>query len=186
MATAVKAPAAVEKAQTPAYRVSMEEYLRTSYRPDVEYINGELKGKSLVTPAHGKAQTLLGVWFWQHRHEWGIWAAVEARTQVDPDRVRLPDFVVVVRTNREKAALTQPPLAAIEVLSPTDSYKDLKARATDLASMGVQNVWLIDPEARTGEIWSVGEWQLSKTTQLRAVESPIFLDLEWLWEQMDE
>ncbi len=169
-----------------AAKVSLQEYLNTSYRPDVEYIDGELKEKSVVTPAHGKTQTLLGVWFWQRRKEWGIWAAVETRTQVDADRVRLPDFIVMIRTNREQAALTEPPLIAIEVLSPSDSYKELKLRAADLKSMGVHNVWLLDPEARTGEVWRDGSWHREPGTRLEAVDSPMFLDLDWLWQQLDE
>ncbi len=169
-----------------AAKVSLQEYLNTSYHPDVEYIDGELKEKSVVAPAHGKTQTLLGVWFWLHRQEWGIWAAVETRTQVDPDRVRLPDFVVVVRTNRERAALTEPPLIAIEVLSPSDGYKALKLRAADLETMGVRNIWLIDPEARALEIWRDSRWQPEPATKVGAVDSPMFLDLVWLWEQLDE
>ena len=168
-----------------AARVSLEEYLKTSYRPDVEYIEGELKEKSLVTPAHGKVQTLLGVWFWQHGQEWGISAAVETRTQIDLVRVRLPDFVVMVRGSRETSALTQPPLIAIEVLSPSDSYRDLKQRAADLESMGVRNIWLLDPEARTGERWREGSWHREPTARLEAVGSFMFLDLAWLWQQMD-
>ncbi len=169
-----------------AAKVLLQEYLNTSYHPDVEYIDGELKEKSVVAPAHGKTQALLSVWFWLHRQEWGIWAAVETRTQVDPERVRLPDFVVMVRTNREQTALTEPPLIAIEVLSPSDKYTDLKLRASDLESMGVRNIWLIDPDARTLEIWRDNRWQPESATKIYAVGSPMFLDLVWLWEQLDE
>ncbi len=170
----------------PKAKVSIEEYLNTGYRPDVEYLYGELKEKTVVTPAHGQVQILLGVWFHERRKEWAIRCAVEVRTRVDSDRVRLPDFAVFVSTNREKLALTQPPLIAIEVLSPSDVYRDLKARASDLEAMGVRNIWLIDPELRTAEVWRNGSWQIEHDTQLRAIESAMFVDLEWLWQNLDE
>ena len=170
-----------------AVKVSLQEYLNTSYRPDVEYIDGELKEKSPVVGfAHGRVQILLSAWFWQHEKEWGVCCAVEVRTKVSPEHVRLSDFVVVVRANREKLALKQPPLVAIEVLSPSDSYKDLKLRAADLESIGVRNIWLIDPEARTLEVWGGGSWYRYAATRLNAIDSPMYLDLAWLWEQLNE
>ncbi len=169
-----------------AVKVPLEEYLKTSYHPDLEYLDGELREKSVVTLTHGEVQILLGVWFYEHRKEWQIRSAVEVRTQVSANQVRLPDFVVLVRTNRELGALTQPPLVAIEVLSPSDSYRELKGRAADLAAMGVRNVWLIDPELRTAELWRDGAWQRETSNRLQAVDSPVYLDLAWLWERMDE
>lgn len=164
--------------------VSLEEYLATSYRPDREYINGELKEKPVVGFAHGETQAALSVWFWNHRAEWQVQCAVETRTQVGPVKVRLPDFVIVSAQNRQRGTLTEPPLVAIEVLSPSDGYADLRARATDLAAMGVRNVWLLDPDARTAEVWRDGYWQPAGPERVHAVESPIYLDLTWLWSEL--
>ena len=167
-------------------KVSLQEYLNTSYHPDVEYLDGELKEKPVVKLAHGRIQSLLSVWFWQHRKDWHIQVAVDTRTQVSSDHVRLPDVVVVSANVKERGTLTQAPLVAIEVLSPTDTYYELKQRAADLEQMGVKNVWLIDEDARTAEIWSGGSWHLSESEKVEAVDSPIHLDLNWLWQQMDE
>jgi len=169
-----------------AVKVSIEEYLTTSYHPDVEYIDGELKEKPVVQFAHGRVQVLLGVWFWQHEEEWHIVAAAETRTQVNANHVRLPDLVVISSATKERDTLKQPPLIAIEVLSPTDTYQDLKSRAIDLEEMGVKNIWLIDEEARTAEIWRQGSWYLSKAETLHAVDMPLYLNLSWLWQQMDK
>ena len=179
MATAVKAPAQ-------AANVSIEEYLRTSYRPDVEYIEGELREKPAVGFAHGEIQGFLFNWFSQRYQEWNIRCAVDTRTQVSPERVRLPDVVVIAAKDRRKGALDRPPLIAIEVLSPTDTYQDLKARAANLQAMGVRNIWLIDEEARTVEVWESNAWHLKQTTRLEAVDLPIYLDLDWRWQQLDQ
>ena len=167
-----------------AVKISLEEYLNTSYEPDVEYLDGELKEKSVVTPAHGATQILLGVWFHRYKQEWNVISAAEARTQVDASHVRLPDFALFVRTDLHESALTNPPLIAIEVLSPSDKYSDLKDRAADLQAMGVRNIWLIDPRKRTCEIWGNSSWQLHSGNRVEVVDSPMFLDLSWLWNQL--
>ena len=165
--------------------LSIEEYLQTSYEHDCEYIDGALKEKPVVEFVHGRVQMLLGVWFWQKESAWGIRCAVETRTRVKEGKVRLPDVVVVSSTNRPQGALTEPPLIAIEVLSPTDSYHDLRHRAEDLCSMGVQNIWLIDPLRRTGEVWRDGFWQPAESSRIQAVDAPVFLDMDWLWAELD-
>jgi Uma2 family endonuclease len=166
--------------------VSIEEYLNTSYTPDVEYVDGELREKPLVGFPHGETQVILGTWFRSHRREWGIKVAVETRTQTSANHVRLPDVVVVSKQERSRGTLEAPPLIAIEVLSPTDTYAELKARAEDLARMGVANVWLIDPEKQTAEVWSGRSWTLVDGPKLQAVDSPMFVDLEWLWAELSE
>jgi Uma2 family endonuclease len=164
--------------------ISLEEYLQTSYKPDREYIDGVLKEKPVVGFAHGELQSILAAWFREHRKVWNIRCAVETRTQVTSERVRLPDFVVVSDAVYVSGALSEPPLIAIEVLSPTDSYADLRARAEDLTRMGVRNIWLLDPASRTGEVWRDDHWQPAGSGRMEAVESPIFLDLAWLWAEL--
>ncbi len=169
-----------------ATAVTIEEYLRTDYHPDVEYIDGELKEKSMVGLPHGEVQAILSAWFRAHRKEWNIRVAVETRTQVEKERVRLPDLVVVSQQERSKGTLQIPPLIAIEVLSPTDTYADLKSRAADLRGMGTENVWLIDPELRTAEIWNGMAWEPHPAKILQALNSPMHIDLDWVWAELDD
>lgn len=169
-----------------ATAVSFDEYLRTSYHPDVEYLNGELKEKPVVGFPHGEVQIILGAWFRAHRNEWGIRVAVDTRTQVEKERVRLPDIVVVGKQERAKGALQLAPLIAIEVLSPSDTYTELKNRAADLRAMGTENVWLIDPELRTAEVWNGRSWEPHPGNILQAVNSPMHVDLAWLWAEFDD
>ena len=69
--------------------VTIEQYLKTIYRPDVEYIDGELKEKPAIQWAHVRLQSLLCSWFDQHEDEWKIIGGPEARTRVSQNRVRL-------------------------------------------------------------------------------------------------
>ncbi len=171
---------------TAATTINLTEYLRTSYHPDVEYVRGELKEKPVPTYLHGIVQIILGSWFLNHRKEWGIVVASEVRTQVDEDHVRLPDIVIVRTGGGRPRTLVQAPLVAIEILSPDDSYADLRERAGDLRTMGVENIWLLDPERRTAEVWTGTHWQPADGSRLTAVNAPVFLDLNWLWAEMDD
>ncbi len=168
-----------------AATVSMEEYLRTSYRPDVEYIDGELREKTTGEFTHGEAEGILGSWFLERRKEWQILCALNTRTQTSSHRVRLVHVVVVGEGSRERQQLTHPPLLTIEVLCTDDIPAELEARAADLESMGVRNIWLIDPYARTEKVWSAGKWRVSQSSRLRTVEGTMFLDLNWVWQQME-
>ncbi len=167
-------------------RISLEEYMNTSYRPDVEFIDGELREKPLGKIPHGRVQSLLGVWFWLHREEWRIYTGSEIRTQTSASRVRLPDVVVFSADVHERGALTTPPLVAVEVLSPTDTPKELAERAIDLERMGTETIWLIDENARTISLWRENSWHRQESTHVQAVRSSIYLNMDWLWQQMDE
>ena len=166
--------------------ISIETYLNTSYEPDVEFIDGGLREKAVTGFPHGKLQGILFTWFRRHRKEWEIDCSIETRTQVNAERVRLPDLVVVRAGARVEGALTEAPLLAIEVLSPSDRYADLKQRAEDLARMGTGDIWLIDPATRTVEAWQHNGWAAVAGAMVQAAHSPCVLDLSWLWAEFDD
>ena len=167
--------------------ISVEEYLalygNSRY---VEYVDGELKEKPVTGYQHGIVQGSLFNWFRARRKEWDILVSVETHTLVAPTRFRLPDVVVVRKSDKPQGNLTKPPLIAIEVLSPGDSYTDLKERASDLRAMGTQNIWLLDEKCRTAEVWTGTQWQLFEDIRLTTVDSPAYLDLDWLWAEVDD
>ncbi len=64
--------------------VSLEEYLRTDYRPDMEYIDGELRPKEgklteepVVRWMHSRLQVIISAWFENHAEEWEIRTGVK-------------------------------------------------------------------------------------------------------------
>ena len=96
--------------------------------------------------------------------------------------MRLPDLVIVpLEISAPQGALESAPLIAIEVLSPTDSYNDLRQRARDLRAMGTENIWLIDPAEKTIALWDGLTWQPFLGERVQAVGTEAFLDLAWLW-----
>jgi len=170
---------------TQAELVSLAEYLRTDYDPDMEYVDGHLEDiHDMVQSVHGFLQSLISSWFNQ-REEWGVISGVEIRTQVSATRVRLPD-VVVLRDDRDyPPTLIEPPLIVIEILSPLDTHSRLHQKGREYAAMGIRNIWLIDPEARTLRQWQNNAWQLLDGNAFRVADSPVYLDMAPLFARLD-
>ena len=171
-------------AASTALTVSVEEYLRTSYRPDMELIDGELKEKPMPSRLHAYTQMMIGHWFLNHRKGWRVAAESEARTEVRPGNFRLPDISITRLGTLSGQVQKSPFLIAIEVLSKDDRFVDLASRAADLAAMGVEHIWLIDPEKCRAWSWSgLDRWV--PTNELHAA-GPVYLDLAWLWSEIEK
>ena len=163
--------------------VSMQEYEQMPFERDVEYIDGELKERGMVMSVHGLMQGRLTHWFIDHEKEWGIKAAVEVRTRVASTRVRLPDVVVGPR-KRWPQTLVDPPLIVIEILSPSDSFSDIEEVVADYQQMGIENIWVVNPQKRMGWICEPDKWV--PTRMLRAKTGPMYVNLDVLFAELDE
>jgi Uma2 family endonuclease len=162
--------------------IPLSEYLETSYRPDCEYVDGEVRERNVGKWEHARVQALLAVWFGNHEHDWAILVSTEQRVQVSRDRVRVPD-VVVLKAGSPPEVLTDPPLLIIEILSPDDSYSDTQERAQDYRDMGVETVWIIDPKTRSGRMCSGSEW--TEARRLVVAETPLYVDLDDIFSQIN-
>ncbi|HWW23554.1 MAG TPA: Uma2 family endonuclease [Edaphobacter sp.] len=128
--------------------VPVEEYLRTSYRPDCDYVDGRVEERNLGEYEHSKIQSILNRILGNREMEWGIDVIVECRLQVGPNRFRVPDVMVLRRGQKVSRIVREAPLLCIEVLSPEDTWARMRARLNDYLGMGVEHVWCFDPEVR--------------------------------------
>jgi Uma2 family endonuclease len=162
-------------------QISMSEYMHTAFRPDREYVDGELVERNVGKWEHARIQALLTMWFGTQERAWGVMAATEQRIQVSPTRVRIPD-VVLVPKGVQPEVLVEPPLVVIEILSPDDTYSDTQQRAADYVNMGIHTIWIIDPKTRSGR-WCVGDtWTAS--TRLESPGTSIYVELDMLFENI--
>ncbi len=166
---------------TAAVSLDIEEYLNTSYSPDREYIDGELLERNVGRWAHARVQWLLAKILSRKEEEWGVLGSTEQRTRVAATRVRIPD-VVLVRAGTQQQVLTDPPLLVI--VSPDDSYTDTQKRASDYMTMGVEAIWVIDPDTRTGRQCVGDTW--TAATVLRVPGTPVELDLTDLFQRLTQ
>jgi Uma2 family endonuclease len=132
--------------------VPVEEYLRTSYRPDCDYVDGEVLERNLGEHDHSDLQTELAVYFRTRRKQWRLHAVVEQRVQVAPTRFRIPDVCVVKAPGPYPPIFHEPPFICIEVLSKDDSLRSVQRRIDDYLNFGVPYVWVVDPIDR--RVWA--------------------------------
>ena len=164
-----------------ALHIPLNEYLGISYRPDREYVDGEIRERNVGKWEHARLQWLLAAWFFAHEKQWGITGSTEQRVRVSENRVRVPDLVVLT-AGAQPEVLTDPPLLVIEILSPDDTYSDTQERAQDYREMGVETVWIIDPKTRTGRMCSGAEWV--EASRLEVKGTPLYVNLSEIFSQM--
>ncbi len=174
-------------AATPALDVvTLDEYLRTSYRPDCDFVDDHLEERNMGGTKHGLLQMQLGFWFVLHQKEWNIRVMSELRTLVGPSRVRIPDVAVAYNdaAMREEVRKTAP-LIAIEILSPDDRMSRVLGRLQDFLEMGVAHVWLLDPVEKIAFTYTREALRVAPGARLAVPDSPIYLDLPELFAALD-
>src|SRR5689334_16699430 len=100
--------------------ISVREYLRTSYRPDCDYVDGVVVERNLGERDHAELLGAVFAFFYNRRKEWRIHVFPEQRVQVSATRFRIPDVCVTVGERPEEQIFTHPPFICIEILSPED------------------------------------------------------------------
>jgi Uma2 family endonuclease len=174
----------------PTATVSHEEYLHREKYKHSEYLDGVIRDKlpmvngvPLVSNLHGGVVTLIAEWFGKHKQEWRVKCGTEVTTFISPTRCRLPDVSVIPFGPMDEYQV-KPPLIAIEVLSPSNTRREMLNKWEDYDRMGIPNVWVIDPETRTGLVRQDGE--LTPVMRFEVPGTPIYMDVSRLFAQFDE
>jgi len=128
--------------------VPVEEYLRTMYHPDCDYVDGRVEERNVGEFEHAGVQKMILRLLWAKEEEWRINAIQECRLQVSATRFRVPDVMVLQAEQVVNRIVREAPLLCIEVLSPEDTWKRLRGVLGDYLSMGVKHIWAFDPEER--------------------------------------
>lgn len=126
--------------------IPVEEYLRTSYQPNCEYIDGVLRQKPMPTWNHA---ALEGRFFELISSGFPDFAAgCEATVRIREDKYLVPDVVVQYRNRIQRPYPTDPVHICIEILSPDDRMSEVLAKCEEYHAWGVAMTWIVDPEAR--------------------------------------
>jgi Uma2 family endonuclease len=131
---------------------SVEEYLRTSYHPDREFIDGQISERNLGEKTHSAIQRNLIVCFWRQRKQLPVETFPEQRVQVTPTRFRIPDVTVVKTSQVQGEIFTAPPHLCIEILSKDDTLDYMQEKIDDYLRFGVPYIWIINPRLRKGYV----------------------------------
>ena len=161
--------------------VSVGEYLVTCYRPDRDYVDGQLLERNVGEWEHSRLQIVLGSFFLQHEKALGLLSVTEQSIQVSEHRYRVPD-ISVIRGKAEKI-ITRPPFLCIEILSPEDSMSSMHERIDDYLVFGVENIWILDP-VRQKALWvDANGMHQADNSILETSGAPIRVDLNAFWPQ---
>ena len=120
-----------------------------------ELIDGELIQLDLSGFEHGSLTTRLTWRIAQYVEEHGLGEVYAAKTgfvlRRNPDTVRAPDIAFVTRSRVKKVGPVKAfwpgcPDLAVEVVSPSDSFTEVEAKALAWIDGGCQVVWVVDPK----------------------------------------
>ena len=157
--------------------IPVEEYLRTSYKPDCEFKDGVLVEKAMPKKSHARLQLKLGQYFGVHEKQWGICAYTELRIRLREGQCDVPDVCVYELPEPEGKVPQTPPLLWIEILSETDSMKDVWEKAKEVIAFGTRYFWVIDPDTLESELRTASGGTVITDETLRLHNSPIVVPL---------
>jgi Uma2 family endonuclease len=166
--------------------IRLSEYLGTSYRPDRDYVDGELQQRNLGEREHALLQLILGSIFRNNRHVWDITAMTELRSQVSPTRFRVPDICVLRADAPREQVVTHPPLLVIEILSKHDTLRAMRERVDDYVVFGIQHIWLVDPGQRRAYLCGPHGFEEPDIPELNLADTPIHIELASVCAELDE
>jgi len=165
--------------------LSIDEYLRSSYHPDADFVDGMIEERNLGEFEHARLQGLIASFFIVREKQWSIRTVVEQRIRVAANRVRICDIALLRADTPREAVTVTPPLLCIELLSPEDRVARAELVLADYRAMGVKNIWLIDPVGRSAHAFDATGLRAADPTQLAVAGTPILLDLTELFKALD-
>jgi Uma2 family endonuclease len=109
------------------------------------------RGKPMPRMNHGRVQSALSGEF-RNRYRKQFVSSSEVSMRLADDRLT-PDICLYPYTPpdwlNDRNPVTEPPLVAIEIISPSQSVTDMIAKARRYFAGGVRSFWLVQPELRT-------------------------------------
>jgi Uma2 family endonuclease len=164
---------------------TVREYLSTSWSPDREFVDGRIEERNLGEKEHSIIQRYLTVLFALKRAEWGVEVFPELRTQTASRNFRVPDVLVVRKGDSFERYVTRPPLIAIEILSPEDTFGAMQDKFTEYRRFGIENIWIIDPEPRLAYRYTSAGLEEVHSGELTVPGTPIRVVLSELFAELD-
>ncbi|MBZ5621979.1 MAG: Uma2 family endonuclease [Acidobacteriia bacterium] len=141
--------------------ISLDEYLRTSYEPDREFVDGVLVRRNVGTQLHGKLQAIVTIFFGQYRKSHRIRVFTETRLRVDARGAhRVPDVMVLEIPYRKGKVVVDVPAVVVEIQSPNDTFDDIVGKCFEYEKLAIGNILVMDPDHKRAWLFRQGNLQL--------------------------
>lgn len=109
----------------------------------------EERGKPMPTKNHGRIQSRLIVEFSKHQE---FDCISELTVELLPGETKVPDLSIYPRTPmdllHDVERPTEPPLLAVEIVSPSQGFRDILDKVFFYHAHGVKSVWVVTPPLR--------------------------------------
>ena len=166
--------------------IPVSEYLSTTYRPDRDYVDGELRERNVGEESHAEIQAILARMIGNRREDWHVRVLTEVRIQISETHYRIPDVCLVPSSRPRGRIIRYAPLLCVEILSPEDRMSMMMEKIADYAQLGIANIWVIDPELRVGYYASPGKLEAVVDNVMRVSETSIEISLAEVFAELDE
>ena len=168
--------------------ISLHEYLNTSYRPDVEFVDGELLERNLGTIIHSRMQMIAGCHLHEHSKSHRLQVMMSVRVRIDDRRYRVPDLAVLETPYQEGKFVVDVPAITVEVKSPEDTFDCVMDKCLEYQAFGVRNILVMDPDNRRA--WLFGQDTLralpGASIDLHLRQSTIDFPFAQMFAELDE
>jgi Uma2 family endonuclease len=130
--------------------IPLETYLRRTYRPDCDYIDGEVRERNAGYYPHSAMMGGIAYRLHEFAKATDTVALLSVRVRVSEDCVLVPDVCLARRTRPREDVIVTPPLLCVEVLAEEDTLHAVRDRVERFLAMGVEHVWIVDQAGRYG------------------------------------
>jgi Uma2 family endonuclease len=173
-------------AASPQFATRLDYYLQTDFRPDCDYVNGEILERNGGEREHSFLQLAISALIHQNEREWDVAVYPEHRVQVAQERYRVPDVCVVSARDPFEKIVTRPPILCVEIMSSEDRWARITERFEDYRRMGVQTLWAVDPLESKAWMWSASRPEWKEGTTLEVPGTPVRVDLAPIFAELAE
>jgi Uma2 family endonuclease len=90
-----------------------------------------------------------------------------------PNTKRAPDVSVVLREIGSVKEITGAPDIAAEILSPSNTKKEMRRKVSQFFASGCRRAWIVDPKTRTVEIWESASGPSRTVRESDSLETPL-------------
>lgn len=173
-------------AARPQFATRLDYYLQTDFRPDCDYVDGEILERNVGDREHSFLQLKISMLVSEHEREWGVAVYPKHRVQVAQDRFRIPDVCVISARDPFEKIITRPPILCVEIMSSEDRWARITERFEDYRRMGVPSLWAVDPIEGKAWAWSKSSPEWKETSVLEAPGTPIRIDVAPIFAELAE
>jgi Uma2 family endonuclease len=172
-----------------ATAISLDEYLGTTYEPDMEFVDGLLVERNVGTQRHGRLQLIVGSYLRQYRKSHRIAVFAETRLRLDANCHRIPDVMVLEIPYQTGKVVTDVPAITVEIKSPDDTFDYIFGKCLEYEALGVRNILVMDPDNQRAWLFEENNLRLLPGTSVNLnLHSQTTLDFPFaeMFAELDE